>query len=141
MVDLHARVVPGKAVFRLIGTCSLILLLFWNPIVLRPRFWNLSAFFGSLIIDTALPVGGIGLLYLRKWAALLFLALSGHLAFVFSRGEPVAATAIFALHLILLAAFWRNLVWGNAARDSLLAFGGVVAAGLIDCIAFFIRPR
>jgi hypothetical protein len=141
MVDLHGRAVPGKAVFRLIGTFGLVFLLFWNPLVLRPRFWNLSVFFRYLIVDAALLVGALGLLHLRKWAALLFLALSGYLAFVFSRGGHFAAIVIFVLPLIISVAFWRNLVWGKAGRDSLLLVGGVIAAGVVDYLAFFIRPR
>ncbi len=141
MVDLHGRVVPGKAAFRLIGTCGLIFLLFWNPLVLRPRFWNPSVFFGFLFIDAALLVGSAGLLSLRKWAALLFLALSSYLAFVFSRGGHVAAIVIVVMPLIISVAFWRDLVWGKAGRDSLLVVGGVVAAGVVDYLAFFIRPR
>jgi hypothetical protein len=31
MIDLHRRIVPGRAAFRLIGTCSLVVLLFCNP--------------------------------------------------------------------------------------------------------------
>jgi hypothetical protein len=141
MVDLHGRVVPGKAAFRLIGTCGLMLLLFWNPLVLRPRFWNLSVFFGFLTTDATLLVGAAGLLYLRKWAALLFLALSGYLAFVFSRGGHFAAILIFVLPLIISVAFWRDLMWGKAGRDSLLIVGGVIAAGVVDYLAFFIRPH
>jgi hypothetical protein len=141
MVDLHRRVVPGKAAFRLIGTVGLIVLLFWNPLVLRPRFWNLSVFSGFLAIDAALLVGGVGLLSLRKWAALLFLALSGYLAFALSRGGHLAVSVIFVLPLIVSVAFWRNLVWGDAGRDSLLVVGGVVAAGVVDYLAFFIRPH
>ena len=105
MVDLHGPVVPGKAAFRLIGTCGLMLFLFWNPLVLRPRFWNLSVFVGFLIIDATLLVGAVGLLYLRKWAALLFLVLSGYLVFVFSRGGHSAAIVIFVLPLIILVAW------------------------------------
>ena len=139
MVHRHGRVVPGKAAFKLIGTCGLIFLVLWNPLVLRPRFWNLSVFCRFLFIDAALLVCSAGLLCLRKWAALLFLALSGYLALVFSTGG-VAAIVIFVMSLIICVAFWRDLVWGKAGRDSLLVVGGVVAAGAGHARALPGRP-
>jgi len=57
------------------------------------------------------------------------------------KGGHFAAIVIFVLPLIISLAFWRNLVWGKAGRDSLLLVGGVIAAGVVDYLAFFIRPR
>ena len=43
----------GKVIFRLLGVCTLVLFLFWNPVMLRPRSWNASVVVRSMVIDTA----------------------------------------------------------------------------------------
>jgi hypothetical protein len=132
----------GKAAFRLMGTCVLLLCLFWNPLVLPPRFWSVSVFAYLLVLDATLLVGGIGLIYLRKWAALLSSALGSYLAFSLATSGDGSAEVVgiifLLLPLFLAVAFWRNLVWGNKRRDPFLAFTGVMAAGLIVCVAFVI---
>lgn len=133
MLDLDARVVPGKAASKLIGTCCLFLLLFRNPLVLRPRFWNVSAFVGFLVIDTALLVCGLGLLYLRKWAALLLVGLAGYFAITLARSGEVVGSVISALPVLLTVAFWHNLVWGRV-RDLFFSVAGVMAIALIEYV-------
>ena len=133
----------GKAALRLIGTCALLLCLFWNPLVLRPRFWSVSVFVHLLVLDAILLVGGVGLIYLRKWAALLSSALGSYLALSLATSGDGSAEVVgiifLLLPLFLAVAFWRNLVWGNKRRDLFLAFAGVMAAGLIVYIAFVIN--
>ncbi len=49
---------------------------------------------------------------------------------------------IFLLPVLLLVAFWRALAWGNRRHDPLFVLAGVVASGLLVCLAFVIqRPR
>ncbi len=57
----------GKIAFMLEGSCSILLFFFANPLVLRPRFWNLSVVANLWVMDAILLVGGFGLIYRRKW--------------------------------------------------------------------------
>jgi hypothetical protein len=137
----------GKVIFRLVGGCALLLFLFWNPLVLPPRFWNASVVARSMAIDTTLVVVGIGLIGLRRWAGFLSLGLAGctGLSFLLSSTEaanvwPNLVLLMPALVLaVLIVVFWRTLVWGNGLLDPLLALGGVVMCALIHYIAFIIR--
>ena len=137
----------GKVIFRVVGGCALLLFLFWNPLVLRPRFWNASVVARSMAIDTTLIVVGIGLIALRRWACLLSLALAGCIGFAFLLSSTEATHVWLSLVLlvpalilaVLIVVFWRTLVWGNGLLDPLLAFGGVVMCALIHYIAFIVR--
>jgi hypothetical protein len=132
----------GKVIFRLFGVCTLVLFLFWNPVVLRPRSWNTSVVARSMALDTALLIAGIGFILLRRWAALLSIALAGYLAFSLASigGALVAWSLVFLVLLVLAVVFWRTLVWGNKLRDSLFALAGVVTSAIIHYIAFLVRP-
>ena len=100
------------------------------------------------VMDAILLVGGFGLIYRRKWAALLSSAVAVYVAFSGIRNVTHIDTAdttlllIFLLPLLLVVAFWRTLAWGNRRRDPLFVLAGVVASGLLVCLAFVIqRPR
>jgi hypothetical protein len=77
----------------------------------------------------------------RKWAALLLIAVSGYVAFVFSRDGYAAANVFLVFPLVISAVFWRDLVWGKVRRDSLFAVVGGVAAGLVVYLAYMSRLR
>jgi hypothetical protein len=137
----------GKVIFRVVGACALLLFLFWNPLVLRPRFWNASVVARSMAIDTALIVVGIGLIALRKWAGLLSLALAGCIGFAFLLSSTEAAHVWLSLMLltpalilaVLIVVFWRTLAWGNWVLDPLFVLGSVVVCALINYIAFIAK--
>src|SRR5437868_551599 len=141
MSRLDARVVLGKAASRLIGTCCLLLLLFWNPLVLRPRFWNVRVFVSFSIIDAALLVCGVGLLFLRKSAALLCSGLAGYVGFTLAPKGEGPWIIIAALPLFFTVAFWRNLVWGNGGRDTLFSLIALLAIALVNSVAFLTYAR
>ena len=132
-------------VFRIVGVCAILLFLFGNPLVLRPRCWNLCVAANLWVMDAILLVGGFGLIYLRKWAALLSSAVAVYVAFSGARSVTHLNTAdttllpIFLLPLLLSVGFWRTLVWGNRRRDPFFALAGVVASGLLVCLAFVIQ--
>jgi hypothetical protein len=75
----------GKLLFKLAGASSLLLLLFANPLVLRPRFWSVSVVARSLTIDVTLFLVGLGLICLRKWAAVLSSTVAGYYVFLLAR--------------------------------------------------------
>jgi hypothetical protein len=135
----------GKMAFKVMGACALLLFLFWNPLLLRPRFWNVSAVARSWTIDAILLVGGCGLIYLRKWAALLSSLLGAYVALtpiksgVGVSAASVALSLIVLLPLLLSAVFWRKLVWGDRRRDPLFALVGVAASGLLQYVAFLVH--
>jgi len=138
----------GKIAFLLQGACAILLFFFANPLVLRPRFWNLSVVANLWLMDAILLVGGFGLIYRRKWAALLSSAVAVYVAFSGIRNVTHIDTAdttlllIFLLPVLLVVAFWRTLAWGNRRHDPLFVLAGVVASGLLVCLAFVIqRPR
>jgi hypothetical protein len=129
------------------GACAILLFFFANPLVLRPRFWNLSVVANLWVMDAILLVGGFGLIYRRKWAALLSSAAAVYVAFSGIRNFTHIDTAdttlllIFLLPVLLVVAFWRTLAWGNRRHDPLFVLAGVVASGLLVCLAFVIQRR
>ena len=50
---------------------ALLLFTLANPLVLRPRFWSAHVVARSFAIDAMLLIVALGLLSLRRWAALL----------------------------------------------------------------------
>ena len=105
----------GKVIFRVVGACALLLFLFWNPLVLRPRFWNASVLARSMAIDTALIVEAA-----HVWLSLMLLTTALILA-------------------VLIVVFWRTLAWGNWVLDPLFVLGSVVVCALINYIAFIAK--
>ena len=105
----------GKVIFRVVGACALLLFLFWNPLVLRPRFWNASVLARSMAIDTALIVEAA-----HVWLSLMLLTTALILA-------------------VLIVVFWRTLAWGNRVLDPLFPLGSVVVCALINYIAFIAK--
>lgn len=136
----------GKMAFRVMGACAVVAFLFFNPLVLRPRIWNLSVVANSWAIDSALLVGGFGLFYRRKWAAVLSSVAAVYIALATSRriADMNIADAISLLLLLLpllfSVPFWRTLIWGSRRRDPLFASAGVAISGLVELLAFLIHP-
>jgi hypothetical protein len=129
----------GRVMFRTVGLCALLLFLLWNPLILRPRFWNASVVVRSFSIDTALLAIGIGLIRLRRWAALLASVLGACVAIDFAitgGGLGVPLTLSFLTPLPLTVVFWRDLVWGNRRRDLLLALASLILSALFHYAAF-----
>ena len=137
----------GKVIFRVVGGCALLLFLFWNPLLLPPRFWNASVVARSMAMDTTLVVVGVGLIGLRRWAGLLSLGLTGCIGFAFLLSSTEAVHVWLSLVLlmpafilaVLIVVFWRTLAWGNRLLDPLLALAGAVVSVLIHYIAFIVR--
>lgn len=130
----------AKVLCRLAGVAALLLLLLWNPLVLRPRFWTPAAVAYSVSVDSALIIAGVGLVCLRKLGGVAISALALLLftqIAVQSAGLPWSL--ILLLPIFLTAFFWRVLRWGNSRRDALFALGSIVASGLLNYIAFVMR--
>jgi hypothetical protein len=131
----------ARVVFATLGLCAILLFLLWNPLVLRPRFWSARVVVRSLSIDTALLVIGVGLILLRRWAALLASVLAACVAISFAKagsglGLPLTLGLLTPLPLTLV--FWRDLVWGDNRRDLLLAFASLIVSALGHGLAFVI---
>jgi hypothetical protein len=131
----------GKALSRLGGTCTLFLFLFWNPLVLRPRVWSLSAIAFLVTMDATLLAAGMGLILLRKWGALLVSASTLFLLVRTGQSEGIAWVLILLVPLPFTIVFWRILIWGNKRFDPLLALGSVTASGVINYIAYAMNVR
>jgi hypothetical protein len=132
----------GRVMFRTVGLCSVLLFLLWNPLVLRPRFWNTTVVVRSLSIDTTLLVIGMGLICLRRWAALLASVLAAYVAIDSAStggGFGVPLTLIILTPLPLTVVCWRDLVWGDKRRDLLLALASLIVSALFHYAAFLIH--
>jgi hypothetical protein len=133
----------ARVMFATLGLCAVLLFLLWNPIVLRPRFWSATVVIRSLSIDTALLLIGVGLILLRRWAALLASALGVYAAIDFKStggGIGVPLTLGLLIPLLLTVVFWQDLVWGEKRRDLLLTLASLIVSGLFQYAAFVIRP-
>jgi hypothetical protein len=97
----------GHVMFGTVALCAVLLFLLWNPLVLRPRFWNAAVILRSLSIDTGLLVIGVGLIRLRRWAALLASVLAAYVAVNFAAategglGAPLTLSLLAPLPLTL----------------------------------------
>lgn len=128
--------------FTTAGLCAILLFLLWNPLVLRPRLWSATVVVRSRLIDAALRLIGVGLIRLRRWAALLASAVAIYVATDFASSESglgVALTLILLTPLLLTVVFWRDLVWGDKRHDLLLAIACLVVSGLFHCSAYLIH--
>jgi hypothetical protein len=132
----------ARVLFTTAGLCAISLFLLWNPLVLRPRFWSATIVIRSLSIDAMLLLIGVGLIRLRRWAALLASALAVCVAVDFAttrEGLGVALTLGLLTPLLLTVVFWRDLVWGDKWRDLLLGVASLAVSGLLHYSAFVIR--
>src|SRR6266851_1284242 len=132
----------ARVMFTTAGLCSILLLLLWNPLVLRPRFWSATVVVRSLSIDAALLLIGVGLIRLRRWAALLASVLAVYVAIDFKgtgEGLGVALTLGLLTPLLLTVVFWRDMVWGDKWRDLLLTLASLMLSGLLHYAAFVIH--
>jgi hypothetical protein len=133
----------ARVIFTTAGLCAILLFLLWNPLVLRPRIWSAKVVVRSLSIDAVLLLVGIGLIRLRRWAAVLASVLAVYVAIHFKitgGGFGVLLALGLLMPLLLTVVFWRNLVWGNKRRDLLLTLASLIVSGLFHCAAFVIRP-
>lgn len=138
-----AKSAVARVMFTTVGLSAILLFLLWNPLVLRPRFWSATVVVRSLSLDATLLLIGIGLISLRRWAALLASVLAVYVAIDFDgigRGLGVPLALGILIPLFLTVIFWRTLVWGDKRRDLLLTFSSVIVSGLLHCAAFVIRP-
>jgi hypothetical protein len=148
MEPANTQPVLSNVVFRILGICAVLLFLLCNPLVLPPRFWSGRVIVWSVTFDTTLLVVGIGLMFLRRWAALLASVLGVIVAINFaiaSKGSGFSVPLILILLAPLLiavplaAVFWKNLVPGNRRRDPLFIFVALILIALLHCLAFVIR--
>src|ERR1700733_3322811 len=70
----------ARILFISAGFFTILLFLLWNPLVLRPRSWSAAVVVRSLSIDALLLLIGVGLIRLRRWAALLASVLAVYVA-------------------------------------------------------------
>jgi hypothetical protein len=136
------RIGFGRVICRAIGICVVLLFLLWNPIVLQPRFWDASVVVRSIAVDATLLVVGVGLFCLRRWAALLCIALS--VCFAHGLGAPadpagILLTVILLIPLPVAFVFWQILTWGNKKRDPLIAIAGVMVSAIVHYGAFLMH--
>jgi len=106
----------GHVLFRTVGLCAVLLFLLWNPLVLRPRFWSATVVVRSLSIDAALLLIGVGLIRLRRWAALLASVLAVYVAIDSAStggGLGVPLTLCLLTPLPLTVVFWPRLGVGR----------------------------
>lgn len=140
-VSLNKRAI-ARVVFRTVGLCVVLLFLLCNPLVLRPRFWSAPVVVRSLSIDAALLLIGVGLIRLRRWAALLASALAVYVAIDFAStggGLGVALTLSLLTPLPLTVVFWRDLGWGDKRSNLLLVLASVMVSALFHYAAFVIH--
>jgi hypothetical protein len=140
-VSLNKRAI-ACVVFRTLGLCAVLLFLLWNPLVLRPRFWSAPVVVRSLSIDAALLLIGVGLIRLRRWAALLASALAVYVAIDFAStggGLGVALTLSLLTPLPLTVVFWRDLGWGDNRSNLLWVLASVMVSLLLHYAAFVIH--
>ena len=126
----------GRLVFRIIGGFALLLALFGNPIVLRPRFWNATVVAREIALEVTLIVVGIGLVAIRQWAAVGLSAATAF--FVAEGGLGLFGICMFLTSLILTVAFWPALVCGKR-RDLLYVLAAVLISVLTEYVAFIFR--
>lgn len=131
------RETGGKLVFRIMGALALSLALVSNPVVLRPRFWNATVIVRGVAIEATLIAVGIGLLYVRKWAAINLSVVAALL--LTERGLGAIALCILLILLILTVAFWPALVRGKR-RDLLYVLVAVLVSVITQYVAFVLRP-
>lgn len=92
-----------------------------------------------MTFDAALLLAGVGLFWLRKWAALLCSILAGYVALLLARtgqGMELAWSLVLCVPSLLTLRFWRSLVWGDVRHDLFVLFAAVAVSGLIHCVAF-----
>jgi len=118
----------SKVIFRILGGLALLFagVLFVGGIftILRYPPRSVGDCAGLLAVIVALGVGGLGLFYLRKWAALLFSGMTLCVATweIKSALVPIPGNASwlgfifavpFVIPAILTVMFWRTLVWSG----------------------------
>ena len=89
-----------------------------------------------------LLVIGVGLIRLRRWAALLASVLAVYVAIdsaTTGGGLGVVLTLGLLTPLLLTVVFWRDLIWGDKWRDLLLGVASLAVSGLLHYAAFVIR--
>ena len=137
-VSSHKRTV-ASVMFTTAGLCAILLFLLWNPLVLRPRFWSATVVIRSLSIDAMLLLIGVGLIRLRRWAALLASVLAVYVAIDFATkggGLGIPLSLGLLTPLLPTVVFWRDLVWGDKWRDLLLGVASLAVSGLLHYAAF-----
>jgi hypothetical protein len=137
-VKLHDKVIInritcGRLIFRLIGGFALTLALFGNPIVLRSRFWNVTAVVHEVALDVTLIGVGAGLIALRQWAAVGLSVATAFLAVV--GGLDLFGICMVLTSLILNVVFWSSLVRGKR-QDVPYLFAAVLISVVTECVAF-----
>lgn len=130
------RDICGRVAFRIIGGLALLQALFWNPIVLRSRFWNATVVTRGVAIDAALILIGLGLLGIRKWAAVGLLVVTASL--VAEGGLGWFGVCMFLASSILTAVFWSALARGKR-QDIVYLFAAVLISALAEYVAFLFR--
>src|SRR5580704_14462772 len=91
-----------RVTIRTCGFGAILLSLLWNPLVLPPRFWSARVVIWSFALDAALILIGVGLILLRRWAALLASATAVCLAFDFVGREGGISVATLGLLIPLV---------------------------------------
>jgi hypothetical protein len=93
-------------------------------------------------MDAALLVMGVGLIQLRRWAALLASVVAAYITVDFATrggglGVPLTLGLLTSLPLTVIC--WGELVWGDKGRDRLVMLASLLVSTLIHYVAFALR--
>ena len=125
----------GAALFIVMGLVSIGLFALWNPLLLTPRTWGAEVLVRSTVLDSALIIGGMGLIARRRWAGLLA-AIAG-LVIAADVGISIGAwgLALFVLPSLITATCWGALTPANPKRDTAIAALGMVLSATVNAAA------
>jgi hypothetical protein len=94
-------------------------------------------------MDAMLLVIVIGMLSLRRWAALLASVIIAVAAAIgLGTGTDSAGLIlelILVAPLLLTVLFWKTLTWGDGRREALIAASGITVSAVVNCLAFLLR--
>jgi hypothetical protein len=128
----------GRVAFKVLGGLALWLSMFWNSLVLPPRSWNASVALRSFANESILILVGLGLLFLRRWAAITLSAVS---VLLLAEGGSAWIAWIWILFTpsILTVAFWPSLRRADKRCDLSYVFAAVMISVITEYVAFVRR--
>lgn len=135
----ESREFAGKLIIRTIGAIVLAVCLVANPLVLRPRTWTTAGLARSAAVDTTLIAMGVGLMLLRRWAAILMASVAGYLAVGFGGSVALFMALLFLILLASTVLFWRTMQWGRWSLDPLLILAGALISAIMYGTAGLLR--
>jgi hypothetical protein len=129
----------GKVAFKAFGLLLLLLFLAFNPIVLHQRFWDVSRVLRSVLVGTAELAIGIGLILLRRWAAVAVSLLAIYAAITIPSEYNAALRLVVLSPAILTVTFWGSLDQSFTRRDLVWIAVAIAISGVVEYVAFLLR--